>query len=71
MEATTMSRVALILAVLGLFAFAVPAISFADSHEAGEADVAAPADGGDATEAKAPEGEEAEASEGAEEEAPK
>jgi hypothetical protein len=71
MEATTMSRVALILAVFGLFAFAVPAISFADSHEAGEADVAAPADDGDATEAEASEGEEAEASEGAEEEAPK
>jgi len=70
MEALPMSRVALILAVFGLFAFAVPAISFADSHEAGEADVAAPADG-DATEAEAPaEGEEAEAKEGAEEEAP-
>ena len=65
-----MSRVALILAVFGILAFAVPAISFAEHHEAGEADVAAPADDGDVTEAEAP-AEEAEASEGAEEETPK
>lgn len=64
-----MSRVALILAVLGLLAFALPATSFAE--EAGEADVAAPAEGGEAAEGEAAEGEEAEATEGEEAAEPK
>lgn len=60
-----MSRFALILAVLGLMAFALPALqSAADSHE-GEADVAAPAE---PEEGEAAAEGEAEAEEGAAEE---
>ena len=55
-----MSRFALLLAILGLVAFALPATSFADHHE-GEADVSASAED---TGEEAAEGE-AEAEEGA------
>ncbi len=60
-----MSRFALMLAILGLVAFAFPALSFADGHEV-PADVAAPADANTEDDVAAEDGSEAE--EGAAEE---
>ena len=60
-----MSRFALLLAILGLVAFALPALSFADGHEV-PADVAAPAEADTEDDVAAEEGGDAE--EGAAEE---
>ena len=63
-----MSRFALVLAILGLVAFALPTTHVV-AEEEGTADVAAPAEGGEAQEGEATEGGE-EAKEGEEEAKP-
>ena len=64
-----MSKFALILAILGVMAFGLPASSFAGDEEA-QADVAAPADTGDEAAAEDAEEAEADATENSGEEQP-